>query len=107
MTISFLCKCCRFEDSYEDNAPFECPKCGGGTYSLTYRKVLPKKREYVGIAYGENHRWSDALGVAPNQIEAARKIHPGAVFDKEGRMLIRNRTEKKRRLRERGWAEYE
>jgi hypothetical protein len=48
-----------------------------------------------------------ALGVAPNQIEAARKIHPDAEFNERGDMLIKNRADKKRRMKERGFVEFE
>jgi putative FmdB family regulatory protein len=55
----------------------------------------------------EHVRYSLALGMSPEQIasgEAAR-VHPGAEFDSRGLMKIHNRTEKLKRIRERGLIE--
>ena len=54
----------------------------------------------------DNPRWSWALGINPNQIKEAMKKHPGAVFNEKGQMLIRNRQEKKQRMREAGMIEF-
>jgi hypothetical protein len=67
------------------------------------------RRDYTSsmVGFGEHERVSRALGVAPNQIEQAMKLHPNAKFDREGNMILKNRTEKKQRLKERGWVEYD
>jgi len=49
----------------------------------------------------DNIRHSEVLGVHPNQIPLARKIHPGAEFTEEGAMIIHNRQEKLKRMKER------
>jgi hypothetical protein len=59
------------------------------------------------VGFGEHERVSLALGVNPEQIPQALKIHPDAKFDKRGNMILKNRTEKKQRLKERGWVEYD
>lgn len=50
-----------------------------------------------------NVRHSWALGINPTNAEevaAARKRHPGAKFDRFGRMVIHNRVEKLKRMKE-------
>lgn len=51
----------------------------------------------------DNPRWSQSLAVHPDQVASgeAHLAHPGATFDKDGRMLIRNRKEKLQRIKER------
>lgn len=75
-----------------------CTKCG---------KMSP--RSFAGSTGGfkDNPRVSLAMGVNPDQIEDAMKRYPGSRYDKNGGLLIRNRTEKKQRMRERGYCEYE
>jgi len=54
----------------------------------------------------DNPRWSSALAVDPSQVASgeAYVAHPGAKFDAQGRMLIRNRKEKLQRIKERNRA---
>ena len=52
-------------------------------------------------------RYSDALGVNPDQIPDFKKRWPWMDFDKEGRCLIRNRADKLRHLKVRGFVELE
>ena len=50
-----------------------------------------------------NVRRSWALGINPTdpkEVAAARKRHPGAEFDRFGRMVIHNRVEKLKRMKE-------
>lgn len=58
---------------------------------------------------GEHERISTALGVHVSQIESGEvyKVHPGARFTPDGYMILKNRGEQKRRLRERGWRNYD
>lgn len=107
--VQFECRRCSFVKYYADeNPPHKCPECGSKTYQLKFVKQEPKKEELINIdcTMQNRVRVSTSLGVAPNQIEAARKIHPGAEFTKDGDMIIHNRVEKKRRVKERGWQEY-
>lgn len=58
------------------------------------------------VPCGDKERISTALGVHVSQIASgeAEKIHPGAVFNRNGDMILKNRAEQKQRLRERGWV---
>lgn len=51
-------------------------------------------------------RVSSAMGVHPSQIDSAEleKVHPGAKFNPNGDMLLKNRSEQKQRLKERNWV---
>jgi len=52
-------------------------------------------------------RKSAAMGVHPSQIGEAMRAYPGSRYDKNGHLLIANRAEKKVRLRQRGYIEYD
>ena len=58
-----------------------------------------------GAVFGDKERISTALGVHPSQIISgeAERIHPGARFNHNGDMILKNRLEQKQRLRERNW----
>ena len=74
-----------------------CTKCG---------KMSP--RSFAGSTGGfkDNPRVSLAMGVNPGDVEAAMKKWPGSRYRSDGALLIRNRTEKKQRMKERGYVEY-
>lgn len=54
----------------------------------------------------ENHRWSKNLGLNPVQMndpatmKRYRQFHPDATLDKRGRLLIKSRADKLKRLNE-------
>lgn len=76
----------------DSDTPEACPECGSPA-----KKLISCPTVYAdGMV-----RVSYALGVHPKQIPEARKIHPGAEFTPEGHMIIHNRAEKLRRLKER------
>lgn len=107
--INFEClnKRCNYEEYCEDfKAPHICPGCDGKWYRLRFVKEPKKKKPFVSIAFPENVRYSWALGCQPNEREKMAKKHPGAEFTPDGRMIIHNRTEKKRRMKEAGYEEY-
>lgn len=54
-------------------------------------------------------RISTALGVHISQIESGEvyKVHPGARFTPQGYMILENRGEQKKRLKERGWRNFD
>jgi len=101
---------------------YRCEHCGN-----SFERILPsKKRNEQRCSCGkklqrdiprelqdnefnllevDNPRWSDALGVHPNQVPGILKEHPDRVYDREGRLLIKNRKHKLQLLREIGWAE--
>ena len=75
-----------------------CTKCG---------KMSP--RSFAGSTGGlkDNPRESLSMGVGVSQIEAAMKKWPGSCYNpRTGALKIQNRTEKKERMKQRGYIEY-
>ena len=83
----------------EDKTGVKCEECGGKT-EMTFQMI--RKR-----VCGDKERISTALGVHASQIAdgSVFKIHPGARFDHNGYMILKNLTEQKQRLRERNWVD--
>lgn len=83
----------------EEKTPPKCELCGGET-EMSFQ--LSKRRPS-----GEKERVSTALGVHPSQIAdgSVFKTHPGARFNRNGDMIIKDLSEQKQRLRERGWVD--
>lgn len=103
---NFLCDKCDhitsdIQPMKRDNEYEKCPceECGGET-EHTLQSVGNNR------IFGDKERISSALGVHPSQIAdgSVFKVHPGANFDHDGNMILKNRTEQKRRLKERGWV---
>ena len=103
---NFACKKCEhitpdLQPMKRDNEyePVACAECGGKT-EHTLQSVQSR-------VLGDKRRVSSALGCHQSQIDDGSifKVHPGAEFDKDCNMVLKNFTEKKRRLRERGWVD--
>ena len=63
------------------------------------------KRYSVNTDLVDNERWSESMGVTPEQVPEATRTFPGSVYDSEGRLLIKNRKHKIQEMRRRGYAE--
>jgi hypothetical protein len=63
------------------------------------------KRYSVNTDLVENERWSESMGVTPEQIPEAMRTFPGSVYDSTGRLLIKNRKHKIQEMKRRGYAE--
>jgi len=101
---SYKCDRCgwkfdKFSTIKARNNPKKCPKCKNFTGKRDRETEFARKGRFNELD-AEHPRWSWALGVHPADIPEAIKVHPGAVFDEKGRMLIRNRKEKLQRLKE-------
>ncbi len=97
---------------------YMCPKCGEEDDDLCLyrdkkypmcrcgRKMVDDFSPRTTKVYGDKERVSSALGVHISQIKSgeAERIHPGAVFNERGDMILKNWAEQKQRLRERGWV---
>jgi hypothetical protein len=46
------------------------------------------------------------MGIHPSQIEAAMKKWPGSRYDARGNLLLQNLAEKKVRMKQRGYVDY-
>jgi len=86
------------------NRPKKC-ECGG-TAKRDLQKEFSEMSQF-NATMKENVRYSDALGVNPDQIPEFKRRWPWMDFTPDGRCIIRNREEKKRIMRARGFVELE
>ncbi len=111
MIDEFICKLCNFVKEYKEfTSPDKCPECGHRYYELRFLKESRIKRKFVNIGYKDTPRYSATLGVSETQIEEAKRLHPQAEWKRFGhswRPLIKNRTEKKRMMKQANFAEYD
>jgi len=112
--IRYSCSCGNLaeEEHPEDFVWNEmCLKCGRKQrrFSFGYREESKLKQKTVRCNIDAMHcnpRWSYSLGVHPGQIKEAMVVHPGAVFNEKGQMLISGRKEKLQRMKEARMSEY-
>lgn len=89
-----------------------CLMCGEKQRRYTI-KYNPKetKEEIVNITYKENPRYSLALAVNDEQLEAAKKLHPQVSdwkkFGNSWRPLIKNRAEKLKIMKQANFYEFD
>ena len=110
MLEKFDCKLCDFLEYYKGSAPNECPECGSKWYIWGLVKEPIAKPKFVNIGYKDTPRYSASLGVSETQIEEAKKLHPQVEWKRFGhsfRPLIRNRTDKKRIMKQANYEEYD
>lgn len=93
--------CDREEEDFarmsECDDPIKC-ECGGQMYVL------------IGCgatSFAAKERYSSTMGVNPNQIAKAVKMYPGSEYTPDGRLIIKSRADKKRKMAQRGFVEYE
>jgi len=108
--INWECLRCDYEVRNKwriGESPNKCPKCGSGCYRLRFMKENKKKENPLDRNWYERdkERFSEAMGVAPNQVQEAMKIYPGSEYTKDGRLKIKNRAHKKFEMKRRGYTE--
>ena len=103
--IGFQCKLCSFMDEYEDfTAPKVCPECNSKSYTLIFNKNSIDRGKKKQVT--ENERWSISMGCPPSQVAEMRKRFPNSTYDDRGRLLVKNRRDKLRQMKERGMVEW-
>lgn len=116
--VDYKCnKCCRqTEKIVEDTGlipdNLDC-ECGGKLvwFHILYDYVPPK--EYgkcrVDELMAEHPRYSDAMGINPDQEPEFRRQFPklDLTFDREGRLLVKNRVHKKQLMKAFGMTEFD
>lgn len=101
----YKCKCGKEFDSFSSikkrNKPQKCPSCGG----KATRDIASEFANFgrVNELMVDRPRYSDAMGINPDQLNEFRKHYPDSVYDDEGRLLVRNRAHKKREMKRRGY----
>lgn len=53
----------------------------------------------------ENERWSRSMGVPPASLAEYRKKFPNSTYSSDGRLLIKDRKDKLRQMKERDFVE--
>jgi hypothetical protein len=105
----FTCRSCGFS---EDREPGQanltwCPTCGSKSSTSKQMNVgsIPQSRVGVDGIMKENVRYSRSMGVRPDEVAKAERAFPGSEYLPDGRLVIHNRLEKVRRMKERGMQE--
>jgi hypothetical protein len=94
-----------------------CDKCGQPQEALSMSvKEGPPTLECCGQEMGRDYSTgkthqagyskpilSDGLGVMPNQIAEARKLHPDREYTDDGRLVMRSHADRNRYLKEDGF----
>ena len=84
------------------NNPQTCPKCEGlGYRDVEHELQFNSRAKWVT----DNERWSVSMGVPLASLAEYRKQFPNSVYDNNGRLLIRDRKDKLRQMRERSMVE--
>jgi len=102
--IQFQClnRSCNFEQYYDENSdPSVCPECDGKCYRLTFCKDEVRTNKGVNWYEKDNPRWSTSMGVPAGQVKQFSKRFPNSTYSPDGRLLIKNRADKKRQMKER------
>ena len=99
---SYRCEDCnKDKEQYAKAENYEKPvdcECGG-----VMRRIIGLPSTDIV----ENTRYSSVMGVNPNKIAESMKKYPGSNYTPDGRLIIKNRKDKLRKLRQRSLVEYE
>ncbi len=100
---NFVCEDCdnivqEFFNRSDEKTPPIC-ECSG-KMEITFRAMN-------SLGGGHKERVSTALGVHVSQIQdgSVFKVHPGARFNHNGDMILKDLGEQKKRLKERNWVD--
>ena len=100
---AFKCECGNYMEEIcsisERSQEKKCDRCG---------KMAPRDYTDSGHCHSEKEMVSRAMGIHPRDIPKAMKKWPGSRYDpRTGHLLLRGRTERNQRMRERGFVDYE
>jgi hypothetical protein len=100
----YVCGTCGKEDQALTMAAQEappavlCSECNDQPMDRDYSPRIAR----TGAAYS-NPILSDGLGVMPNQVSQARKLHPDREYLPDGRLVMRSHADRNRYLKEDGF----
>lgn len=103
-TYGYLCSCGAHMEDFalmsDMKETMSCTKCGKDAHRHFGKNS-------VGV-FSEKEKRSRAMAVHPSQIPAAMKKWPGSTYcPKTGHLIMKGRTEQKKRLKERGYVNYD
>jgi hypothetical protein len=89
-----------------NNCPQWC-ECGGSIVR-DVEEELKQRRENEGSAkqVTDNERWSLSMGVPLSQVAEYKKRFPHHVLNDKGHLQIKGYSDKKRKMKERGFVQY-
>lgn len=87
-----------FLSTYNPKKTAVCANCGKNA-----NRSFSSERKNTDLV--NNERWSESMGVMPEQVPEAMTTFPGSTYDSEGRLLIKNRKHKLFEAKRRGYAE--
>ena len=97
---SYRCeKCNEDKEQYACGADYEKPipcECGG-----TMRRTI----SMPGTDMVENIRYSSSMGCNPNKIQENMRKYPGSNYTPDGKLIVRSRNDKLKKLKQRGLVE--
>ena len=91
-----------FSSIYNRNSPPSC-ECGGSTVRNIEAELASVGSRPKWVT--DNPRWSLSMGVPQASLEEYRKRFPNSTYDDRGRLLIKNRKDKLRQIKERDMVE--
>ena len=104
MTI-FEClnKVCNFTQEFlDEDEPDACPMCDSKWYRVRFcGDREPDDVSKTNWYEKENERWSTSMGVPAGQVKQFSERFPDSTYSPDGRLLIKNRADKKRQMAER------
>jgi len=110
----YYCKHCdKFWKRYEVPNRSMCPDCDKAMMKKSFsvhddpfiNKEIAGERPNWDSQHIENIRWSDAMGINPDQRAEFGKKFPWMEFDREGRCKVSSRHEKLKIMKARGFTE--
>lgn len=104
----YECTSCHFKKEMElgKSLMVNCPECGSKSCRVRYSPKNDIKSEFANICYDDNERWSIAMGVPAHQVDEFRRRFPNSTYRDDGALLVKNRPDKLRQIRERGFIEH-
>jgi len=108
-SYSFYCPDCGHFDNIcivsRRNDECECPNCK----KMCNRDVAHEMQNCSAFdeTCKEHIRYSNVMGVLPKRIKEMEKKYPGSRYTPDGRLIVNSRQDKLKKMKERGYVEFE
>lgn len=109
---SFVCPVCLYREDHirridDRNIPALCPICQKNRIvSYEERDAMSEQTGRPPDLGYSTPLYSEALGVAPNQVDDARRRFPDHNFTPDGRMILESHKERNRVLKDLGFVDH-
>lgn len=111
---TFACPVCHYREDHirrvdERNNPALCPICAANhdlvSVPFMERDAMSEQTGRPPEMGYSSPMYSEALGVAPNQVDDARRRFPDHKFTPDGRMILESHKERNRVLKDLGFVD--